>query len=203
VTADREALERALVVEDQTERLLEVAAVVSDALAEIGIHPVVVGGLAVAYWTSGAYLTGDIDVVMPSTPAVYERLAALGFERRGRFWTLPGRDVFLEAPGSALRPGEQAEDIELSSGGRLRLERPEDVLVNRLHELAATPNSDVFRSTAYLRRATRLDPQRLTTRVAEERLESTLAALDHLVERLERGESIQPWEIAEAVRGLR
>ena len=50
----RAAIEQALEIEDETERLLEVAAIVEEALAEIGIHPVVVGGLAVAYWTGGA-----------------------------------------------------------------------------------------------------------------------------------------------------
>jgi hypothetical protein len=202
MAADRAALEEALGVEDQTERLLEVAAVVSEAVADLGVRPVVVGGLAVAFWTSGAYVTSDIDVLMPSLPEVGERLAELGFEQRGRYWIVPGREVFLEAPGSFLAPAAEAVDVELASGRLVALERPEDALVHRLHELAATPNSDVFRSAAYLLRATRLDSVRLERRAAEEGLGSTLGALERLVDRLDRGETIEPWEIKEAVRGL-
>jgi hypothetical protein len=106
MAADRAALEEALRVEDQTERLLEVAAIVSEAVADLGVRPVVVGGLAVAFWTSGAYVTSDIDVLMPSLPEVGERLAELGFEQRGRYWIVPGR----------LRPAASS----LSSGPRTR-----------------------------------------------------------------------------------
>src|SRR3990170_5509969 len=105
----RAELARALTIDDQTERQLEVVAIVSEAVADLGIRPVVVGGLAVAYWTAGTYLTGDIDVLMPSSPAVDERLRALGAGRGGRFWLIAEADLFLEAPGSFLEPGAEAE----------------------------------------------------------------------------------------------
>lgn len=44
----REALLVAASLADPTERLLEVAAVIGEALADLGIEPVVVGGLALA-----------------------------------------------------------------------------------------------------------------------------------------------------------
>jgi len=71
----------------------------------------------VAYWTTGLYLTADIDVVMPYSAEIEPRLALLGFEREGRFWTLPGRDRMLEAPGSTLEfnPAGHIE-VELASG---------------------------------------------------------------------------------------
>jgi hypothetical protein len=78
--------------------MLEIAGVVDAALRAIAIRPVVVGGLAVAYWTTGLYLTGDIDVVMPHSSEIGQRLAALGFERDGRFWTLPGRNPVTIRP---------------------------------------------------------------------------------------------------------
>jgi hypothetical protein len=86
--ADLEALrvelERTADISDPTEQMLEITGVVDAALRPIEIRPVVVGGLAVAYWTTGLYLTGDIDVVMPHSAAIEQRLAALGFERDGR-----------------------------------------------------------------------------------------------------------------------
>src|SRR3972149_7332329 len=91
-------LARAPAIEDQTERQLEVVAIVSEAVADLGIRPVVVGGLAVAYWTAGTYLTGDLDVLMPSSPAVDERLPALGFRREGGVWLIAEADLLLAAP---------------------------------------------------------------------------------------------------------
>jgi hypothetical protein len=98
----RDDLRRTADISDPTEQMLEIAGVVDSALRATRIRPIVVGGLAVAYWTTGLYLTGDIDVVMPSSTEVEQRLATLGFERDGRFWTLPGRDPVFEAPGSTL-----------------------------------------------------------------------------------------------------
>ena len=98
----RGELRRTADIPDPTEQMLEIAGVVDAALRPIKIRPVVVGGLPVAYWTTGLYLTGDIDVVMPHSTEIEQRFAALGFERDGRFWTLPGREPVFEAPGSTL-----------------------------------------------------------------------------------------------------
>jgi hypothetical protein len=92
----RAELTRTAEIGDPTEEMLEIAAIVAAAPAPAGIRPVVVGGLAVAYWTTGLYLTADIDVVMPHSAAIEERLSPLGFEREGRIWTLPGREPVLE-----------------------------------------------------------------------------------------------------------
>ena len=66
----------------------------------VGVSSTVVGGLAVAYWTSARYVTGDIDVLMPSVPEAYEVLDALGFNRTGRVWLLDDPRIVFEAPGS-------------------------------------------------------------------------------------------------------
>jgi hypothetical protein len=69
----RAALVAAAKMEDLAERSLEVVAVIDAAGAPLGIHPVMVGGMAVYFWTADeAFVTRDIDVVMP----VPERLAA-------------------------------------------------------------------------------------------------------------------------------
>src|SRR6266536_6072834 len=102
LAALRIELQRTADIPDPTEQMLEITGVVDAALRPIDIRPVVVGGLAVAYWTTGLYLTADIDVVMPHSAKIEQQLAALGFEREGRFWTLPGRDPVFEAPGSTL-----------------------------------------------------------------------------------------------------
>jgi hypothetical protein len=54
----RAALDRALALENETERKLAVVAVI-DRLIEW--RPIVIGGLAVEFWTDGAYSTGYIN----------------------------------------------------------------------------------------------------------------------------------------------
>ena len=202
VAADREALARALDIEDETERLLEVAAIVSEAVAPLGIRPVVVGGLAVAYWTAGAYRTGDIDVVMPYLPEIEEQLAGLGFTRKGRFWILPDR-VFLEAPGSTLATGEEAVEAELPTGGIVRILSAEDMLVGRLHEFVATGHSDALGQALMLMEVPELDRVRLERRTADEGLAEGLAALEQVRERVRRGDQLESWELKELARRLR
>jgi hypothetical protein len=182
-------LARALAIEDQTERQLEVVAIVSEAVADLGVRPVVVGGLAVAYWTAGTYLTGDIDLLMPSSPAVDERLRSLGFEREGRFWLIAKAELFLEAPGSFLKPGAEAQEVTVASGRPVRVIRPEDVLVGRLHEFVATGHSDPLGQAFMLLDSSDLERGRLASLLA--------------LEGVERGERLESWELHDAARRLR
>jgi hypothetical protein len=123
--------------------MLEIAGVVDAALRPIAVRPVVVGGLAVAYWTTGLYLTADIDVVMPYSSEIERRLALLGFERQGRFWTLPGRDPVLEAPSSTLGLNPDGHiEVELASGRTIRIQDVEEVVLVRLEEFVATGQVD-------------------------------------------------------------
>jgi hypothetical protein len=193
----------ALGLEDPTERMLEVAAVVQEALNDLGIHPVVVGGLAVAYWTKGSYLTHDIDVLMPASPRVDERMAALGFEKEGRFWTLPGSDIVFEAPGSALDPGDEQQEVELRSGRHLALVRVEDLLVHRLEQLLASPSTDTLQQAITLLKAPGLNRERLDARVAAKSLTAGLAEVEVFAEKIERGETVETFEIHEMERRIR
>src|SRR5918999_1131147 len=98
----RKELLEAAALEEPTERLLEAAAIISEAFTDLSIRPVVVGGLALAYWSDSEFQTGDIDVLMPRTPELNKRLEALGLEKMGRDWILPGGDIAFEAPGRRL-----------------------------------------------------------------------------------------------------
>ena len=109
-------------IADPTERLLEVAAVISEALSDLGVQPVVVGGLALAYWSNNnEFITGDIDVVVPRVPELADRLKALGFSQQGREWTMPGYDIAFEAPAEVLEPGDEGEWVQLASGRRVKI----------------------------------------------------------------------------------
>jgi hypothetical protein len=201
----RAELQRTADIRDATEQMLEIAAVVDAALRPIDVRPIVVGGLAVAYWTTGLYLTGDIDVVMPHSAEIERRLAALGFERDGRFWTLPGREPVFEAPGSTLELNPDGHiEVELASGRTIRIQDAEEVLLLRLAEFAATGNADVFQQCLWLLGVAGLDRERLRGRAADESLARALDALDRIGKRVEQDATkLELWEITDLAKSLR
>jgi hypothetical protein len=192
-------------IPDQTEQMLEVAAIVDAALATIETRPIVVGGLAVAYWTTGLYLTGDIDVVMPVTGQTNERLAALGFEREGRFWFLPGRETMFEAPASALEFNPDGfTEVELRSGRTVRVQDVEEIFLLRLDRFVKTGNADVFRQCILLLGTGGIDRERLERRAEEQSLQHALAAvLDVATGVAHRSVSLGARELEELARTLR
>jgi hypothetical protein len=137
----RTALANAAKIEDLAERTLEVVAIVDEVASPLGIRPVVVGGMAVYFWTEDeAFVTYDIDVVMAVTDRLRATLADLGFEmsRDGRHWRLGGTEIFLEAPSADLDADAVVAEVRLPSGRKARLLSHIDVLLDRLAEFQAT-----------------------------------------------------------------
>lgn len=197
----REALLAAASLADPTERLLEVAAVIGEALADLGIQPVVVGGLALAYWASGdEFITGDIDVLLPRVPGLAERLERLGFAQEGREWRLHGYDVSFEAPGDVLEPGDEAEWAELASGRHVKVLSIEDMLLWRLREWLHWHHASGFHQAAHLLLSEELDGVRLARRAKEEGLKRALQTLRALTTEIEGGRVVEEWEIVELGR---
>jgi len=192
----REALFGTAAIDDPTERLLEVAAIIAEAFADLGVQPVVVGGLALAYWSDSAFLTGDIDVVMPRLPELSARLEVLGFEREGREWVLPGHDVAFEAPGETLEPGDTAEPAELPSGRQIMVLSLEDLLLWRLREWIHWRAVSGFHQAARLLVAEPLDAERLGRRAHEEGLTPALDELKRLTAEIEAGRAYENREIS-------
>ncbi len=123
------------------DRTLEVVSIVETVSAPLGIHPVVVGGMAAYFWTAtDDFMTYDIDVVMDIPVELAEKLAELGFDRApdGRHWFLEGTDVFLEAPSSRLDADAVITEIRLRSGRTARIVSRVDILIDRLDEFQAT-----------------------------------------------------------------
>ncbi len=192
-------------IEDMTEQLLEIAALVGEAVSPLDVHPVVVGRLAVAYWAPGAHLTGEIDLVMPHAEEIARRLESIGFERGGRFWLLPGREIFLESSGAVLEPRRDGYDVaELASGRRVRIQSAEEILVLRMREFVAQEHAEAYRQSLWLLGSTALDSRRATERADQEGLTRALAVLQEHAERLRGGSALpETWELAALARSLR
>lgn len=93
--------------------------------------PILVGGAAVELYTSGAYVTGDMDFVGDVPPSVARYLEANGFVKQGRHWVNESAQLFLELPGRTLEPKEPPVRVVLQ-GYRLVVISPEALLADRL-----------------------------------------------------------------------
>jgi hypothetical protein len=192
---------------DLAERMLEVASVVEVVAAPLGIHPVVVGGVAVYFWTaSDEFLTYDIDVVMEVPEQLAELLAQLGFARTadGRHWLLEGTDVFLEAPSARLDDGALVAKVELPSGRTASVLSRVDVLLDRLDELQGTGHLVVGQQVLALLGGMPDDEKAdLDTRAEHRRVTKILTAMRTLADGITAGrreppESDELHEIARA-----
>lgn len=164
----------------QNPRLLEVAAVISEAVVPACV--VVVGGLAVSYWTS--IEATDIDVLMPQTLEIAGRLEDLGLVKlQGqRHWRLPGTRIAIEAPDAALAPEDVALSVESPGGRPLEVLSPADCLAWRLREFVAVPHPDVARHIILLRASALVDARQLEASAAAKGLAPALPFLPELTD---------------------
>jgi hypothetical protein len=82
----RKQLGQAAGLENTLDRRLWVLGIITEALAQHNLVPVLVGGGAVEFYTGGGYATKDVDVVLPSSPVLAAVMIDLGFTRAGRHW---------------------------------------------------------------------------------------------------------------------
>jgi hypothetical protein len=199
----RAQLEAILQLANETERKLAVAALIDDVVRALGFRAIVIGGVAVEFWTRGAYSTADIDLYLPHGPAVDDRLAKLGLHRDGRHWADPEHDLFIDAPTSLPAPAEEVAEVRLSTGQTALVLSPEDVLVYRLHEFVGTGHREVASQAISLLTSPEIDEQRLRRRADEEMLGTAPTELRRLAGRVAAGEILESYELHEVASGLR
>jgi len=96
--------------------------------------PVLIGGLALSYYTREVYFTADIDLAYSDREALDEVLGELGFVKKGRYWIHAGLDIAVEAPTSGLA-GENAptETAELEGDLFCVIIGLEDLIIDRIN----------------------------------------------------------------------
>jgi hypothetical protein len=184
----RADLLRAAEIDDLAERTLEVVAVIEEAAAPLGIHPTIVGGMAVYFWTEDdAFLTYDIDVVMAVPDQLAAILAQLGFRRSsdGRHWELEGTSVLLEAPSADLDADAHVTAVKLHSGRTANVLSRIDILLDRLDEFQATGHPLVgHQSLVLLAELADEEAADLDARAGQRRVTKILAAMRRLADEL-------------------
>lgn len=177
----RSDLEAALAgVEDPLRRRLTFLALLSSACELLGwSRPVVVGGHAVEFYTSGGYTTVDIDLVSPCEPLT-EILGGWGFRREGRHWLDDELGLAVEAPGSHLGPGQRERTTGVRLGpGVVEVLGIEDLVVDRLNACVHSGSEEDCHWAHILLAAyrERIDLAYLGSRAREEQVSGQLAEL--------------------------
>lgn len=119
---------------DKIYKNIALTAVITEALKEINIRPIIVGGQAVEFYTAGGYSTMDVDLVTPaSIKEIDPIIKDLGFEKEGKYWTYEQLDFALEIPGSDLAGDyDKINEIEIE-GLKAYIIGIEDIIIDRLN----------------------------------------------------------------------
>jgi hypothetical protein len=106
---------------------------------------VVVGGSAIEVYTSGQYVSGDIDLVGDRN-SIIATLERWGFRRDGRLWSRPDLDLWADPVGRFYTGDERRLREVVTPYGPVRLASVEDLIAKRLIETKVWPRggTDMF-----------------------------------------------------------
>ncbi|MCX6563111.1 MAG: hypothetical protein NTU60_05840 [Candidatus Aminicenantes bacterium] len=122
-------------------RQLTMVGLITSVLEEQGKPaPVLIGGLALSYYSREVYFTSDIDLAYADREALDAALTGLGFVKKGRYWVQSELDIAVEAPAGSLI-GEEApvETVELEGGLRCVILGVEATMTRKSGPLLQTP----------------------------------------------------------------
>lgn len=101
---------------------------------------VIVGGSAIEVYTSGKYVSGDIDLV-GERPSIIRKLQEWGFRREGRLWSRSDLELWVDPVGKYYT-GDVRRLREVSTPyGSVRLASVEDLIAKRLIEIKVWPRA--------------------------------------------------------------
>lgn len=127
-------LQKARNINDKLKKHLFIIAILTSELKKEKLKPVVVGGFALEFYTTGGYNTGDIDLVFPDNKLLGRVLEKMGFIKIGRHWINKELDIYIEVPGSKLTRGEIEHLVEVEIDGLpVYMIGVEDLIIDRLN----------------------------------------------------------------------
>lgn len=103
---------------------------------------VIVGGSAIEVYSSGRYVSGDIDIV-GDRPSIIRALEGWGFRKKGRLWVRSDLGVWVDPVGKRYT-GDIAKLRDVSTPyGSVRLASVEDLVAKRLIETKVWPRGGI------------------------------------------------------------
>jgi hypothetical protein len=116
---------------------IEIMAIITEAMQNIGVKPVIVGGHAVEFYTSGGYTTMDVDMLCAcSISEVDSILKSLGFNKKEKYWVLADEniDIAIEVPSGPLAgDNDRITKVEVKEGLNAYFIGIEDIIIDRLN----------------------------------------------------------------------
>lgn len=95
--------------------------------------PVVIGGLALSYYTREVYFTADIDLAYSDDASLGEVLKELNFKKKGKYWVNEDLKAAVEVPVDVLADEEAPlEIIELGPDLHCQIIGIEDLIIDRI-----------------------------------------------------------------------
>lgn len=121
--------------ESPLKKQLLTVALISKLLAEKGKEtPVIIGGLALAYYSREVYFTADIDLAYADRDSLNNVLMSIGFSKKGRYWINQDLNVAIEVPATSLADEEAPlEIVEFEEGLQCKIIGIEDLIIDRLN----------------------------------------------------------------------
>lgn len=157
------------------------AAAFDEVVARGHDRPILVGGAAVEFYTSGAIISGDFDVVTPAEGALVSALLHRGFRKEDRAgWVRrgyyhPQLSIGLEVVGRVLFEGHgdpaRALLVEIAPEARVAIVAIEDLIADRMGQFCSVPQgvSEMLeQAVTLLRLAESLDDDYLDKRILKE-----------------------------------
>ena len=176
----KERMNRSVDIKDPLERRLWVLAVITEFLKPSGIKPILVGGGAVEFYTSGGYSTIDMDIVV-NTQLLSAVMAEFGFTKSGRHWYREDIGIPLEAPSEVLAEDQdRALKVEIDDMS-IFIIGLEDLIVDRLNAFVHWQSAEDGRWAKHLigENQSQIDWDYLKKRAGEE---GTAEALKTIIE---------------------
>lgn len=130
-------------IQDINKRRLYLVGLLTKEIKTKKNKPVIVGGCALEFYTTGGYSTGDIDIIFPDNKLLDKVLRKWGFIKEGRHWINDELDMYIESPGSVLK-GDDPSKVT-----KIRVENVdayvigvEDLIIDRLNATVHWHSSD-------------------------------------------------------------
>ena len=121
--------------ESPMKRQLLTVALISNLLQKKGKEvPVVIGGLALSYYTREVYFTADIDLAYSDREALDEVLTEIDFEKKGRYWVNEDLKIAIEVPvGVLVEEDAPLEIVEIGPELQCKILGIEDLIIDRMN----------------------------------------------------------------------